>query len=747
MAKNEYKIIITEAVDQSRLEKAGFKDKQVGTTTTTKGVETRIYRDLTKNQERVAKETISANNTYFENQKKEKVKSEKISTENTKSLISANNKLRSSFIDLPKSFIKQFPKGVINRQKDIPLAQEALKAARTNETARKNRQKKQAKADREEAENTLSMQKLEAIKSKNIAKMYDEQNKAKEDADKHVTKSLVNNIINRKKVESEQEKKLQSDQRDYWRNAKKERDRLVKEQAKRESSMENLRKANHKKQVTRYKTRSALSRNLSTMSLSLNMSMLGIMFSFMSLFSIITGVFGSIFAAASNLTGAVSGGALAEAFLSPEALKMTAINPETGKEEAIGLKRQGMDVGSLVESYKKSLGVQGEMAYQMSKLSAALLNNPEFMAGVMSAIDVLSNTFSDPEFVRSVVKSMKAIMDMLPDVLDSLLILLDLTTMFIPFIQTWLPLILASVILLPILSLFNAVFGVVAMGFAVTNELLAAILVSLEATRLASVAASGASALGVPAAAVAGAGGGGILASLGLGGAAGGAAAGGAGAGLGTIGLSGLILLATTIISTKIKNWISDKFNDIVFETPIINVPFNMLEDITDGFINKAKEIVLNWIVGSDGSDKKRDILSSVLDYVCAWVDKLFSPSMLLHDGSVGTFGGLHAQFITIIWDYAIQILKNIITTGDPYSSFRTPPSLEDRGYATGGYVSNTGLAMVHEGEYISNSSEPTSNGNVSQNVNITVYGDLDSKAADKVIDELVAQQRYSSWS
>ena len=746
MAKNEYKIIITEAVDQSRLEKAGFKDKQVGTTTTTKGVETRTYRDLNKNQERIAKDTISANNTYFENQKKEKEKSEKISTENTKSLISANNKLRSSFIDLPKSFIKQFPKGVINRQKDIPLAQEALKAARTNETARKNRQKKQAKADREEAENTLSMQKLEAIKSKNIAKMYGQQIKAKEEAEKIATKSLVGNIKTRKDAEIDQEKKLQSDQRDYWRNAKKERDRLVKEQSKRESSMENLRKANHKKQVTRYKTRSALSRNLSTMSLSLNMSMLGIMFSFMSLFSIITGVFGSIFAAASNLTGAVSGGALAEAFLSPEALKMTAINPETGKEEAIGLKRQGMDVGSLVESYKKSLGVQGEMAYQMSKLSAALLNNPEFMAGVMSAIDVLSNTFSDPEFVRSVVKSMKAIMDMLPDVLDSLLILLDLTTMFIPFLQTWLPLILASVILLPILSLFNAVFGVVAMGFAVTNELLAAILVSQEATRLASVASSGVIALGAPAAAAGGGLAGGMLGGLswaavtsGIGKAITGALA------LGPVAL-GLAALVGTVLgligvgildAIGVLDWageIGGAFGEWLSGSEIGTALGNLFIVLTSP-ISMLGALFVGLVEG--GIDGAMSRVSEMWNLILTAIEIVF---FTMFRNIVKPIVSL----ISTITNTASGVLSNL---GENIFTKTFSDVLGLGWYATGGQVTNTGLAMVHEGEYISNSSEPTSNGNVSQNVNITVYGDLDSKAADKVIDELVAQQRYSSWS
>ena len=63
-----------------------------------------------------------------------------------------------------------------------------------------------------------------------------------------------------------------------------------------------------------------------------------------------------------------------------------------------------------------------------------------------------------------------------------------------------------------------------------------------------------------------------------------------------------------------------------------------------------------------------------------------------------------------------------------------------------GGQVTSTGLAMVHEGEYITNSSESNS-GNISQVVNINVYGDLDDNAADRVIDELVSQQRYSSWS
>lgn len=701
---SKYIIEIKSKEQAERISKTGLEPYKVEKSKT--GITTVEYRNANTEQIKVLE------GVRKENEKQNKSKSDTTSSQN-RVIADTQRKLEKHYKHLTKLQRTTYIEGGVNSE-NLNKALSVLKSAETKAGAEKQTQKRISFLTNAINNNSKY---LSQIKFNGDEKQQERMNQA------------LNRILKRG-ITKPSEMAVAEDvvgQIDAIKNKEKE-------EKKRINAIEKLRKANHKKQVTRYKTRSAFSRNLSTMSLSLNMSMLGIMFSFMSLFSMLTGVFGSIFAAASNLTGAVSGGALAEAFLSPEALGMTAINPETGKEEAIGLKRQGMDVGSLVESYKKSLGVQGEMAYQMSRLSAALLNNPEFMAGVMSAIDELSNTFSDPEFVRSVVKSMKTIMEMLPDVLDSLLILLDLTTMFIPFLQTWLPLILASVILLPVLSLFNAVFGVVAMGFAVTNDLLAAILVSQEATRLASIATSGASALGVPAAAA----GGGILASLGLG---------GAGAGLGTISLYGIALLATTIISTKIKNWISDSFNDIVFETPIISVPFDMLEDITDGLIDKAKEIVLNWIVGSDGSEEKRDILSSVLDYIGDWVDDLFSPSILLNDASISGFSGLNAQLITMIWDFAVEVLNNILTTGDPLSSFRAPPSLADRGYATGGYVSNTGLAMVHEGEYISNSSEPTSNGNVSQNVNITVYGDLDSKAADKVIDELVAQQRYSSWS
>ena len=85
------------------------------------------------------------------------------------------------------------------------------------------------------------------------------------------------------------------------------------------------------------------------------MSMLGIMFSFMSLYSIVSGIFKTIFSAASNLTGAVSGGALSEAFLGQR------VNKEGNPVD--------MDIGLLVEGYKKSLGVQGEISYQMSLLA------------------------------------------------------------------------------------------------------------------------------------------------------------------------------------------------------------------------------------------------------------------------------------------------------------------------------------------------------------------------------------------
>ena len=725
----------------AKAEKAGAKIRKTktGVADVTSSGGTRnvdfIYRDIEtlKVLQNINQETIAAN----------RVKPKKSAPMQYDLVDSINKDLTKQFNFLPKKWFDINPKVLLRKNatpEEIKGAQEALKTAEKTALSRETRNRRTIMADKAQAKAAAES----ALNYKKNLKLYLRDYKYKTNLLKKAADEEAKNIEKNKKLSAKQYRdNLKRALRNYKYQAQMDRKRLA--------AAENVRKADHKKQMTRFKTRSSTLRGLSTMSLSANMSMLGIMFSFMSLFTMVSGLFGGLLAAAANLSGAVTGGALSSAFLSPEALGLgTRINPETGKEEKIGIERDQMDVAGLVEGYKKSIAVQGEMTYLFAKFASDILNDTEFMTAIVDSLKELAKTFSDPEFLRQVIKAAKSFIDMAPDLMNAVKGLLDLTAMIMPWLQMFLPLILSSVILLPLLSLFNAIFGVVMMGFALSNDLLAAILLRTEAARLATAAGGVAQGLGVGTAAAAGAGGSGILGGL----------------------LGGLSFAA-------IKEGILGAFL-AVFEAGALVTGFAIMVGAILGLIGVGIFDALgildwvgelgkafgDWLGGSDFGQWIKNVLVV-----------LTSPLLILGAIVVGLVEGGIGGAITKVWDAVYLIdtaLQNIFTgildtlilpliwlldsiiKGIDRAISNMGENVFTKGisdlfglgwFATGGYVSNTGLAMVHEGEYISNTSQPTSNGNITQEVNITVYGDLDSKAADKVVDELINQQRYSSWS
>ncbi len=177
----------------------------------------------------------------------------------------------------------------------------------------------------------------------------------------------------------------------------------------------------------------------------LQMGTLGVMFSFMSVISLIRGMVTSLTSQLGDIGGMFKNVAMGMAFVKDPKLK-------AGMRELLGNPRQ------MIDAWKNFTGIMSTFNAMLMKLAVTIFTDDVIMEKLYRVLNVIMDTLSDRTFIDNLLTFVEKLVMALPGLITDLTMLLGLASGlskipgFENLIKTFGELFLASVILLPILS-------------------------------------------------------------------------------------------------------------------------------------------------------------------------------------------------------------------------------------------------------------------------------------------------------
>lgn len=204
--------------------------------------------------------------------------------------------------------------------------------------------------------------------------------------------------------------------------------------------------------INKNKQIAGLFKTMSTLTLMLNMSFLGVYFSFMGLFTMLKGGLSSIFSSVADIGSVISGGAMAQAFM--------------GDMGATGMTNPGAIEG-LIDAWKTMQGLQGEYKSTMAQFAASVINDEEFQTAAMSILTALKTVFADPKLKTSIIGVFKTLATNIPLIVGIAGEVINVVTYMLEVFKkhpNLMRIIMYSIVAMPILSILNLLVGMIS-GF------------------------------------------------------------------------------------------------------------------------------------------------------------------------------------------------------------------------------------------------------------------------------------------
>jgi hypothetical protein len=437
--------------------------------------------------------------------------------------------------------------------------------------------------------------------------------------------------------------------------------------------------------------------------LAINMSALGMYFSMFSVITLLRSGISSLFGPLSDIGGAFEQLAMSEAF-------------------GMGI-GQNLDPEKIITAWERFTGLQADIQSMLLVLGTEVLTDPKVWDAVSSAMKSVFDTLAQPDTINAIKSLVIALANTLPIIVRELPGIANIVTTISPYLETLIPLAIKAAIAMPFLALATGVASFI--GALVQG-------VVWIARFYASYKALGA--LGA------------ISKTLGL----------------GVEDITFFGGLPTNLLD-KLK-----KFLGIgTTATPLL------LGEIA---VAATLAVTLYWVLTDDGvaewwgslGDKIRENLAAnlgldIIEAAGFWVIE-YGAIILKHIAS------LEFDLISIdlerfkqkLWDNPIMkwlqenpVLDFVIRVGvslifppaggyDQLRSYFMGPtdlSGQYQSYATGGYISKSGFAYLHQGEYVSPKYEVASSDSqpsVTNNTfSINVYGTMTKEVNDDLINKL----------